>query len=81
MSKGTIKALLDCNPRVFISGQKLYDSTKQEYADVGDTEVQIKPDPKDGNQSRLQINGKNIFQWFKVLWQSLRQTISRGIRR
>lgn len=81
MSEGTIKALLDCKSRVFNSGQKLYDPTKQEYADVGGTEVQIKPDPKDGNQFRLQINGKNIFQWFKDLWQSLKQTISRGIRR
>lgn len=81
MGPNTIKALLDCNPRVFNSGQKLYDPTKQEYADVGGTEVQIKPDPKDGNQFRLHINGKNIFQWFKDFWQSLRQTISRGIRR
>ncbi len=81
MSKGTIKALLDCKPRVFNYGQKLYDPTKQEYADVGGSEVQIKPDPKDGNQFRLHINSKNIFQWFKDMWQSLRQTISRGIRR
>lgn len=81
MGPNTIKALLDCKARVFNSGQKLYDPTKQEYADVGGTEVQIKPDPKDGNQFRLHINGKNIFQWFKDLWQSLRQTISRGIRR
>ena len=80
MSEGTIKALLDCKPRVFNSGQKLYDPTKQEYADVGGSEVQIKPDPKDGNQFRLHINGKNIFQWFKDLWQSLRQTISRGVK-
>lgn len=61
MSKGTIKALLDCNPREFNSGQKLYDPTKQDYADVGGTEVQIKPAPKD-NQFHLHINGKNIFQ-------------------
>ena len=81
MGPNTIKALLDCKARVFNSGQKLYDPTKQEYADVSGTEVQIKPDPKDGNQYRLHINGKNIFQWFKDLWQSLRQTISRGIKR
>ena len=81
MSEGTIKALLDCKPRVFNSGQKLYDPAKQEYVDVSKTEVQIKPDPKDSNQFRLHINGKNIFQWFKVLWQSLKQSISRGIHR
>ncbi|MCM1093630.1 MAG: hypothetical protein NC421_06710 [Lachnospiraceae bacterium] len=39
-------------------------------------EVQIKPDPKDGNQFHLCINGKNIFQWFKDLRKSLRQTIN-----
>ena len=80
MSEGTIKALLDCKPRIFNPGKKLYDPAKQEYADVGGTEVQFKQDPKD-NQFHLHINGKNIFQWFKDLWQSLRQTISRGIRR
>lgn len=81
MSEATIKALLDCKPRIFNPGKKLYDPAKQEYADVGGTEVQIKPDPKDGNQFRLHINGKNIFQWFKDLWQSLRQTINRGVKR
>ena len=80
MSEGTIKALLDCKPRIFNPGKKLYDPAKQEYADVGGTEVQFKQDPKD-NQFHLHINGKNIFQWFKDLWQSLRQTISKGIRR
>lgn len=62
MAEATIKALLGYKLPVFNSGQKLYDPTKQEYADVGGTEVQIKPDPKDGNQFRLHINGKNIFQ-------------------
>lgn len=81
MSEGTIKALLDCQPHNFSAGARLYDPLKEEYADVSKTEVQIKPDPKDGNQFRLHINGKNIFQWFKDLWQSLRQTINRGIRR
>lgn len=81
MSEGTIKALLDCQPHNFSAGARLYDPLKEEYADVSKTEVQIKPDPKDGNQFRLHINGKNIFQWFKDLWQSLRQTFSRGIRR
>ncbi|WP_278745951.1 MobV family relaxase [Muribaculum intestinale] len=80
MSEGTIKALLDCKPRIFNPGKKLYDPARQEYADVSNTEVQFKRDPKD-NQFHLHINGKNIFQWFKDLWQSLRQTISRGIRR
>lgn len=80
MSEGTIKALLDCKPRVFNSDQKLYDPAKQDYADVSNAEVQIKPDPKDGNQFRLHINGKNIFQWFKDLWQSLRQTVGKGLR-
>lgn len=81
MSEGTIKALLDCKPHNFSAGARLYDPLKKEYADVSKTEVQIKPDPKDGNQFHLHINGKNIFQWFKDLWQSLKQTISRGIRR
>ncbi|MCM1037088.1 MAG: hypothetical protein NC406_07175, partial [Bacteroides sp.] len=81
MSEGTIKALLDCQPHNFSAGARLYDPLKKEYADVSKTEVQIKPDPKDGNQFHLHINGKNIFQWFKDLWQSLKQTISRGIRR
>lgn len=80
MSEGTIKALLDCKPRIFNPGKKLYDPARQEYADVSNTEVQFKQDPKD-NQFHLHINGKNIFQWFKDLWQSLRQTISRGIKR
>ncbi|MCM1022316.1 MAG: hypothetical protein NC343_08340 [Muribaculum sp.] len=75
ISEGTIKTLLDCKPRVFNSGQKLYDPKKQEYADVSNAEVQIKPDPKHGNQFRLHINGKNIFQWFKDLWQSQKQSI------
>ena len=74
MSEGTIKALLDCKARMFNPGKKLYDQAKQEYADVGGTEVQFKQDPKD-NQFHLHINGKNIFQWFKDLWQSLRQIL------
>lgn len=81
MSEGTIKALLDCKPRIFNPGKKLYDPARQEYADVSNTEVQFKRAPKDGNKFRLHINGKNTFQWFKDLWQSLRQTISRGIHR
>ena len=81
MSEGTIKALLDCKPRVYNSVEKLYDPAKREYADVSGAEVQIKPDPKDGNQYRLHINGKNIFQWFKDLWQSLKQSIGKRIRR
>lgn len=81
MSEGTIKALLDCKPHNFSAGARLYDPLKEEYADVSKAEVQIKPDPKDGNQFRLHINGKNIFQWFKDLWQSLRQTIGKIIHR
>ena len=81
MSEGTIKALLDCQPHNFSAGARRYDPLKEEYADLSSAEGQIKPDPKDGNQFRLNINGKNIFLWFKDLWQSLRQTISRGIRR
>ena len=61
MSKGTIKALLDCKPRVFNSGQTLYAPTKSRDMDVGGTEVQIKSDPTDGNKFRLHINGKNVF--------------------
>lgn len=81
MSESTIKALLDCKPRIFNPGRKLYDPARQEYADVSNAEVQFKRDPNDDNKFRLHINGKNIFQWFKDLWQSLRQTISKTIRR
>lgn len=81
LSEGTIRGLLDCQPHRFSAGSRVYDPLKEEYADVSKAEVQIKPDPKDGNQFRLHINGKNIYQWFKGLWQSLRQTINRGIRR
>lgn len=81
LSEGTIRGLLDCQPHRFSAGSRVYDPLKEEYADVSRAEVQIKPDPKDGNQFRLHINGKNVFQWLKDLWQSLRQTISRGIRR
>lgn len=80
LSEGTIRGLLDCQPHIFSAGSRAYDPLKEEYADVSKAEVQIKPDPKDGNQFRLHINGKNIFQWFKDLWQSLRQTISKGIK-
>lgn len=81
LSEGTISGLLDCQPHRFSAGLRVYDPLKEEYADVSRAEVHINPDPKDGNQFRLHINGKNIFQWFKDLWQSLRQTINRGIRR
>ena len=81
MSEASIKALLDCKPREFSSGQTLYDPNKGRDVDVSGTEVQIKRDPTDGNKFRLHINGKNVFQWFKNLWQSMKQTISRGIRR
>ena len=53
MSEAVIKALLDCKPRVFNSGQTLYDPTKGRDMDVGGTEVQIKSDPTDGNKFRL----------------------------
>lgn len=61
MSEGTIKGLLDCQPHNFSAGSRLYDPLKEECADVSKTEVQNKPDPTDGNQFRLHINGKNIF--------------------
>lgn len=78
MSETVIKALLDCKPRVFNSGQTLYDPTKGRDMDVGGTEVQIKSDPTDGNKFRLHINGSRIFQWFKDQWQRLTQKFSRG---
>lgn len=81
MSETTIKALLDCQPRVFNSGQTLYDPNKGRDIDVEGTEVQIKSDPTDGNKFRLHINGSRIFQWFKDQWQRLKQTIGNGIRR
>lgn len=81
LSENTIIGLLDCLPHRFSAGSRAYDPLKKEYADVSKAEVQIKRDPTDNNNFRLHINGKNVFQWFKNLWQSLRQTISRGIRR
>ena len=81
LSEGTIRGLLGSQLHRFGAGSRVYDPLKEEYADVSKAEVQIKPDPKDGNQFRLHINGKNIFQRFKDLWQSLRQTLSRGIPR
>ena len=80
MSEAVSKALLDCKPRVFNSGQTLYDPTKGRDMDVGGTEVQIKRDPTDGNNFRLHINGTRIFQWFKDQWQRLTQKFSRGPR-
>lgn len=80
MSEGIIKALLDCKPREFSSGQTLYDPNKGRDIDVGGTEVQIKRDPTDGNKFRLHINGSRIFQWFKDQWQRLTQKFSRGPR-
>ena len=46
--------------------------------DVGNVEVQIKQDPTDGNNYRLHLGGKRVFQWFKEKWQSLKQTVKRG---
>lgn len=46
--------------------QKLYAQTKQEYADVGGTEVQIKPDLKDGNQFCLPSTARIFFSGSKT---------------
>ncbi len=80
MSEATIKALLDCQPHNFSIGARLYDPARQDYADVGGTQVQIKSDPTDNNKFRLHINGSRIFQWFKDQWKRLTQKIKRGPR-
>ena len=81
MSDNIIKTLLDCKPRQFKSGQTLYDPNEKKDVDVGDVDVQIKRDPTDDNNFRLHLGGKRVFQWFKEMWQALKQTFSRGIRR
>ena len=81
MSDNIIKTLLDGKPRQFKSGQTLYDPNEKKDVDVGDVDVQIKRDPTDDNNFRLHLGGKRVFQWFKEMWQALKQTFSRGIRR
>lgn len=41
-------------PRSFRSGATLYDPYEEKDVDVGKVEVQIKPDPTDDNNYRLQ---------------------------
>lgn len=81
MSDNIIKTLLDGKPRQFKSGHTLYDPNEKKDVDVGDVDVQIKRDPTDDNNFRLHLGGKRVFQWFKEMWQALKQTFSRGIRR
>ena len=81
MSDNIIKTLLDGKPRQFKSGQTLYNPNEKKDVDVGDVDVQIKRDPTDDYNFRLHLGGKRVFQWFKEMWQALKQTFSRGIRR
>lgn len=78
MSDPLIRALLDGKPRSFKTGSTLYDPNEENDVDVGNVEVQIKRDPTDGNNYRLHLGGKRVFQWFKEKWQSLKQTVKRG---
>ena len=78
MSDPLITALLDGKPRSFKTGSTLYDPNEENDVDVGNVEVQIKRDPTDGNNYRLHLGGKRVFQWFKEKLQSLKQTIRRG---
>lgn len=72
-------ALLDGKPRSFKSGFTLYDPNKNKDVDVGNVEVQIKRDPTDDNRFRLHLGGKRVFQWFREKWQSLKQTVKKGL--
>ena len=81
MSDNIIKTLLDGKPRQFKSGHTLYDPNEKKDVDVGNVDVQIKRDPTDDNNFRLHLGGKRVFQWFKEMWQALKQTLRRGIRR
>uniref|UniRef100_UPI00272BA389 hypothetical protein n=2 Tax=uncultured Muribaculum sp. TaxID=1918613 RepID=UPI00272BA389 len=78
MSDAHITALLDEKPKSFKTGSMLYDPNEDKDVDVGNVEVQIKRDPTDGNNYRLHLGGKRVFQWFKEKWQSLKQTVKRG---
>ncbi len=78
MSDPLITALLDGKPRSFKTGSTLYDPNEEKDVDVGNVEVQIKRDPTDGNNYRLHLGGKRVFQWFKEKWQSLKQSVRRG---
>lgn len=78
MSDTLITTLLDGKPRSFKTGATLYDPNEEKDVDVGNVEVQIKQDPTDGNNYRLHLGGKRVFQWFKEKWQSLKQTVKRG---
>lgn len=78
MSDPLITALLDGKPRSFKTGSTLYDPNEENDVDVGNVEVQIKRDPTDGNNYRLHLGGKRVFQWSKEKWQSLKQTVKRG---
>lgn len=72
MSDPLITALLDGKPRSFKTGSTLYDPNEEKDVDVGNVEVQIKRDPTDGNNYRLHLGGKRVFQWFKQKWESLK---------
>lgn len=48
---------------------------RKKDVDVGNVEVQIKQDPTDGNNFRLHLGGKRVFQWFREKWQFLKRTI------
>lgn len=78
MSDNIIKILLDGKPRQFKSGHTLYDPNEKKDVDVGDVDVQIKRDPTDDNNFRLHLGGKRVFQWFKEMWQALKQSVKRG---
>lgn len=78
MSDPLITALLDGKPRSFKTGSTIYDPNEEKDVDVGNVEVQIKRDPTDGNNYRLHLGGKRVFQWFKEKWKSLKQTVRRG---
>lgn len=78
LSDKTTKALLDQQPRVLLDGKKLYSSTHKENFDASGATVQIKRDPTDGNRFHLHVNGTRIAQWFRDMWQKLRNAIRRG---
>ena len=80
MPDNLITTLLDGKPRSFKTGATLYDPDEKKNVDVGDVEVQIKQDPTDDNNYRLNLSVKRVFQWFKEKLQSLKQTVKNSFR-
>lgn len=56
-----------------------YPEKREKIEVVAGTTFKFIRDPSD-NKFHLHINGTRIFQWLKEQWQSLKQTVKRGLK-